>query len=805
MFSAASAHAGSGAAERGGRNAESEHMIVRTVVGVAIWCFGAFAIFGATDALALSFYIAAVFYFLASGLLAWFASVGWGSVALRQTVATVLDAGAVAYIGAQGAGWSPMVFVLYSVLSADCGAKFGARALALSIGAGLIAFAISLSAAPVPSGSWPLTISLAVAMVVLPSYIYRLIHSTRAGSPNARGGSVDAALDGVYDTAVVTLHRAKQNVELVSASSNLGLEDRRRLNTIRNLVSSSIQRIESLGAASPDASEVAAPPEAFDLVELVQQVVFSDSAEMKSVTQAPIVRIDPDVPHGIVGNRRGIADVLHALMFAKLAERGRPRYIVRAARGKRGFCLRLERHETVAAVGGNAGTATSPDLLEWLAEPLGGWVERPEPDGQRRVTAVMIPVEPVADPGPPGELRGARVLLVTENADFDEWIRNVCAGVPLEISSVHTQDAAIGELEQGLRRGVPVHAVLVDPDIGSGSNAALAARALATNTPVYTASARAPAISAALTGGFDGAIGRLDVATVGRVVRASPHWRRPRQDGVVRVDPSARRGEAAAVEPRILVVDDNKTNLLIVQLILSAAGYDVKVMKSAQEALEQMLSGDYCLAILDLHMPDMDGLELLRNYRFLRPQHVMPVVFLTANRTMDATCECAEAGADAFLTKPVAREKLLGTIESLLQDRKVHRIARRALHAADADGDDRLLNRETAREVARLYSDPEEGARFVNIFRVEAEGLLARMNAALAEPSQPEFADAAHALRAVATSLGGEALVAACREAEALDAVELNRMGSDVMARVRRVCRKTIAAIEDDLLDGARP
>jgi CheY-like chemotaxis protein len=288
--------------------------------------------------------------------------------------------------------------------------------------------------------------------------------------------------------------------------------------------------------------------------------------------------------------------------------------------------------------------------------------------------------------------------------------------------------------------------------------------------------------------------GSLTVQVPLALVDASAADYTPAPADVIQVEPSAWRQRGPRAPRRILVADDTTTILLIVEKILTTAGYEVDTVKNGQEALSRLLTDHYCLAILDLHMPDLDGITLLKQYRLHKPRAAVPVIFLTANSTMDATRECAEVGADAFLTKPVRRERLLTTVESILKERAV-----RYLNPPAVEEPVPLLNAEALRELRAIYHSPGASGEVIDAFRGEALELMGRIEAAAQARQYPVFRDLVHSLRTSATSVGATALAAACVEMETLSLAEFLRVASEEVVSMRRLYQASLAALQQEL------
>ena len=118
-------------------------------------------------------------------------------------------------------------------------------------------------------------------------------------------------------------------------------------------------------------------------------------------------------------------------------------------------------------------------------------------------------------------------------------------------------------------------------------------------------------------------------------------------------------GWRAPVASRVLVVDDNVTNLMVAETMLKTFGLTVDTAESGRQALERVAAGDYDLIFMDCQMPGMDGYETTRRVRQDEPSdRRTPVVAMTAEVTADARGKCLDAGMDDYLSKPFRLEEL---------------------------------------------------------------------------------------------------------------------------------------------------
>ncbi len=131
---------------------------------------------------------------------------------------------------------------------------------------------------------------------------------------------------------------------------------------------------------------------------------------------------------------------------------------------------------------------------------------------------------------------------------------------------------------------------------------------------------------------------------------------------------------------RLLVIDDERSMIELLEQSLGSAGYFVQPAHSGAEGLEQLQSSDYDVVVTDVRMPGMDGIELCRHAQALRPD--VPVVVLTAFGSMETAVQAIRAGAWDFLTKPVD----LDALELVIRRAAHHREMSRQLRRLDGAG-----------------------------------------------------------------------------------------------------------------------
>ena len=123
----------------------------------------------------------------------------------------------------------------------------------------------------------------------------------------------------------------------------------------------------------------------------------------------------------------------------------------------------------------------------------------------------------------------------------------------------------------------------------------------------------------------------------------------------------------------VLVVDDEPMTRTLLQLMLAPADCEVIEAEDGLDALEKIKAGLPDVVVLDVMMPNMDGLTLCRILRQDPHTAELPIILLSAKTNAEAIQEGLLAGANKYLTKPVARHDLVVSIEEVLEGTAVRR------------------------------------------------------------------------------------------------------------------------------------
>jgi CheY-like chemotaxis protein len=126
-------------------------------------------------------------------------------------------------------------------------------------------------------------------------------------------------------------------------------------------------------------------------------------------------------------------------------------------------------------------------------------------------------------------------------------------------------------------------------------------------------------------------------------------------------------------KPKILVVDDQPINVKLLQRKLERQNMDVYVAYNGRECLDQVAALQPDLILLDIMMPEMDGIETCQQIKADAATEAIPIIFITANASKKGKLEGLEAGAVDYITKPIDLEETLARVRTQLRLKEIYR------------------------------------------------------------------------------------------------------------------------------------
>lgn len=302
--------------------------------------------------------------------------------------------------------------------------------------------------------------------------------------------------------------------------------------------------------------------------------------------------------------------------------------------------------------GTGLGTTIARDLTHLMGGLIG--VESREGQGSRFwIKLPLIDRDAMQPPQPPVQLRGHRVLAVEFNRECADVVAEACEHAGMQAVLVGSPD----ELGSAAKAG-PFDLILIS-DSPQGIDLVGVASMLRsglgqTVAVLYLHYARRKLMP-----------GDARAATLGKPFNVVALW----QAMAALVAPQSAVSDCAApqyrapvVEERgihVLVAEDDSINGKLINSLLRNGGYQVTLVRDGEAALHTAVQHRFDIALIDLRMPKMDGIDFTRAYRRQEaPGRRLPIVALTANAAEDARADCLAAGMDEFLTKPVDPEVL---------------------------------------------------------------------------------------------------------------------------------------------------
>jgi GAF domain-containing protein/CheY-like chemotaxis protein len=318
------------------------------------------------------------------------------------------------------------------------------------------------------------------------------------------------------------------------------------------------------------------------------------------------------------------------------------------------------------------GTGLGLAISKRLTELMGGrmWADSDGPGRGStfhftlRASAHALPPAPRRSIlGPQAALAGKRVLVVDDNATNRKVVDLQTARWGMVPQSTESPAQAIAWLQDGQRFDISI----IDMHMPQMDGAALAARLreLAPAMPRVLFTSLGALREWADSGLFDAALGKplhqsaLHDTLVELLAQAPAPRETLRTAAPAALDPTL----AARHPLRILLAEDNAVNQKLALRLLQQMGYRADVAANGIEALESLERQRYDLVLMDVQMPEMDGLEATRRiharWGAARPR----VVAMTANAMQGDRDDCMAAGMDDYLTKPIRVERLVAALE----------------------------------------------------------------------------------------------------------------------------------------------
>lgn len=730
------------------------------------------------------------------------------------------------------------LFVFYLWVTLGNGFRYGTRYLYISFGVSLIGFTLVILGSEYWQQHRSFAFSLLLILLVLPLYAAFLLEKLHTAIASAKQANEAKSrfLANMSHELRTPLNGVIGMGDLLR-ETRLSREQRALVGTLHSSAYSLLDLIENvLDIAKIEAGKINIENKPLDLYATVNAVIYmlSPTGEARNLTIS--CSIDPGTPFSLKGDHQHLRQVLINLVnnAIKFTDEGSVNLrVFRVGGSDSNPRIRFEvtdtgvgipaeslgtifedftqaEHSTSRSYGGTGlGTAICKELVELMGGEIG--VESEHYKGSKFWFELPFEALPHND-----RIISSNHILLLAAEDTATIIRPSLKGWGIDFDWARSPARAISILLQAAEQGNNYHSVIVDQDSLNDVNAEQFAQMVGSEKLLE-------GIALILVNASDTMIGinavnQYYVSTIlepedKRSLFNAIHAARSSQvsdENVVTLAEHYGR-QAGSKSLNILVAEDNSVNQQVIQGILRHAGHNVRLVAKGDEVLDVLETdpASVDMLIVDMNMPEMSGLEVVKTLRFMDTRRDLPVIMLTADATPEARQASTEVGTDAFLTKPVNARALLDRIASLSRDIvKDNTVAESNAIDISSHRDKQRSSQEirgsqwydetAIRELSSL-GDFDFLHNLIRNFQRDGIQHVARINEA-AETDYPEFREALHALKGSSIELGATTLADICQQAEALKAYEI---GSDtskkLAAEVQTVFLKTSAALGNAL------
>ena len=765
----------------------------------------------------------------------------------RRVFALLLDMGFLSWFLHTGGEAASFFFLIYLWVIIGNGVRFGVKWLF----AALCVFVAGFGAVVLTTPYWQEQLHLAAGLIVGPCalalYAAALIRKLSDARRQAEAASEAKSL---FLASVSHELRTPLNAIIgmggLLRETTLDREQAEMARTVDGAAKSLLSMINGiLDFARIEAGAGVRRAEPLDLHALLEDVRRMLLAQAREKGLRLLVHVTPRTPARVVGDCQHMRDVLLNLVgnAVKFTEAGE---VVIAADATEGpepgrLLLRFEVSDTGIGIAPDAagriferftqadedvaerfgGTGLGLAICKGLVGLLGGEIGVASEPG--RGSTFWFTAEAERRPGEaPAAARSFEGLAATLLTTDPVAAAALMAPAAARGAAVRIQPATKAEMERvwlsaADGEGAPAHLLLCSPAYDAPGPGALEA-ALRDGVPAAAGASVFALGGGPAGGGLPPTHLRRRVTSLLPAAPTSAELLSALELAAVRLPPpqtavpGGAPGGVAALRPgagpaggglRILVADDNQVNRRVVEKILQRAGHHATLVRNGEEALDALAADHFDVALMDVNMPVLNGIEATKLHRFaaLGQRHV-PIIGLTADASPATAERCRDAGMDACLTKPVEPARLAEVIEAHGRPNSAGGMAALAPPARVAA----ITSHPGFRRAAPPPLDPQVlaslealgGGDFlaglVQDFLRDAEQSLRALEAAANENDVSRFRAEAHALRSSAANIGAKAVWGACRAAEVLPAAEVPAAGPRQAGAVRSELDRVRAA-----------
>jgi two-component system sensor histidine kinase RpfC len=754
----------------------------------------------------------------------------------RRVFAAVLDIGTLTGLLILLGERAAPLFLVYVWVTLANGFRFGQKYLLIALGLSVAGFSLVLWRSEFWNAYLDLGVGLLLGFIALSLYVRSLV--TKLFDALARAAAANEAkrrFISVVSHEMRTPLNAIIGMADLLRDTSLNREQADMLQTLRSSSRVMLSLVDDvLDFSKIEAGKVVLERTDFDLHALVNSTCRIVGAQAAAKGIDFVVSIMPEVPPAVRGDPNYLRQVLINLAgnAVKFTEAGSVTVHVSAqAETEASVRLKFSVRDTGIGIAPEAqarifesftqadqstsrrfgGTGLGTTIAKQLVGLMRGRIGLESATGLGSTFWFEVDLEKQAErPGAgSGELAGARILLAGFPAGHRDALETALAGWGATPVCAATVEEGISRLVAEISLAKPYHSAIL---YAAGDYLKLAQR--------FRRGAPSPAPATVLAVARDADIPRFEALSAGfSAVLELPFDKRQLfnvlhsvsaggevQEGVVRLRDYARRGPAAR-RLRILAADDNPTNREVIGKILERGGHSVTLVNDGEQALDAAENGQFDVVLLDRNMPGIGGIEALQALRLMtRGRERLPLIMLSADVSIDAKREAFEAGADAFLGKPIEALRLLEEVQALAthNTEPARTLAEAPQPARPANAPVEVINVETLGHLEELGSSPGFVEKLVGVFLADGGSLLQRIEQSLAARNYGEFRSLLHAMKGSCASMGTDRLTRMCSSLGKLSDAELRLQTPGIVRSLGEELAAARAALERYLRDSQR-
>ncbi|GAV20241.1 two-component system, sensor histidine kinase RpfC [Mariprofundus micogutta] len=549
-----------------------------------------------------------------------------------------------------------------------------------------------------------------------------------------------------------------------------------------------IERI--LDTAKIEAGKLELLDEPFDMHQLVHGSVAMFEGQAKEKGIRIELHIEPDVPFALIGDPKHIKQILLNIIgnAVKFTEHGLVTVTIKALENTdktsllefsirdTGIGISKEVQQNIFEQFSQAdasitrrfgGTGLGTTIAKNLTEMMGGSIRLQSSMGEGSIFTIVIGFAKQAEKQKARDLNQAHVLLLGERASLgnieamlERWgsshsvvedekllmstlVDAWSVGQPYDVlminrNSLHCKPEFIANAIRDKHDLAGLDMILIDPDQQKG------------NDPILIASGFASVLHLPVQESL-----LFNALHASSIIHHS-------EDVISIADIMQKKLDFPPL--KILLAEDNPVNQEVVNEVLKKAGHQVNIVDDGEMALDALTEDtEYDLVILDMNMPRVSGLEVLKQFRFMDTSGSTPVLMLSADVMPETIKECREAGANDYLTKPVQIAALLEKVAAFSKPSPatVHK------QETKPDSDSKPeLDRAVLGELFSLIRSSAKREYIYQTFEKSGAEHLFHLDSAANQGDLGMFQLRVHSLKGSASTLGISKMVTICNDIE---------------------------------------